>query len=886
MGIKDLLLSINGAVEDKHITDFKGSRVAIDASGWLHKGLYGAAEEFVDSNFEDAQLYVDFILMRVRTLLQNNVEPVVVFDGKRSTLKNETQEKRGDVRKSSIDQGRRLLESMRKVTDPATKAKLRQEAVSNFQRGLSVTTEMEKSTIGALRKMGVRVVVAPYEADSQLAYLCHTGYTQAVLTEDSDVLVYSAICGTPFPILYKFDKTGSVRSVNCQRIMPELHSASGVPPARRRMFAQMCILAGCDYLDSIPGVGLATALQAVVRCRDGPCDGRFERVCRLFKQLNKKVPETYLLRARKAESLFHYHPVFDLDICEVVPFMPFNEGALATPFPGLTMDVDSLPKEPKILSEQKIRSPTRRSPRKHKRSRSDSIESIDEDEGEDDFLKSKSSLVDNAKKYVKLEIEIPPPTAEFLPPAISPTDQEQLGCLHGGRDLLRNASSSVTLTDLCLGVVSCKDFQPIRSFYPWDHAKFAKPPQSRCKGGYWPSSWSTRRILMQAEQSKGGLSVRTTMSAGIRAMNIRSIQLQGKRSADDSKNGKVSERSSGDGRHEFLPDPEVGLFSFGFQEASSRTTGVPQVNPVSLPSSGTTESTEVNFDLTDLSYISGDESQRSGVTSFDYNVEGHHSEEDASKGCATETPGKIAPLEKIPQSTDVLDKALATPSTGRSIATVSTESTVPTPEIPLDRIVDVDVSPSESEVASRPFNPFKKNLDDNSLVLAERMVEDSYTVSSPVISASRSPSSVISHAGTCSSPPQPRIDRSVLDAEGVVSAVSAAISTSHGEGTGKVSDSNIINRSPPTMLLNLSPLRNITNNNSHIITDLTRERKSAQPKENFIHAEQRKSISTSSDRRNVVVVTSKPAKSRGRSTLGAKSSMKMASISSFFKAQK
>ena len=36
----------------------------------------------------------------------------------------------------------------------------------------------------------VKVMFAPYEADSQLAKLCHDGIADAVVTEDSDLLVY------------------------------------------------------------------------------------------------------------------------------------------------------------------------------------------------------------------------------------------------------------------------------------------------------------------------------------------------------------------------------------------------------------------------------------------------------------------------------------------------------------------------------------------------------------------------------------------------------------------------------------------------------------------------------------------------------------------------
>ena len=41
-----------------------------------------------------------------------------------------------------------------------------------------------------LKRCGVEFIVAPYEADAQMAYLALNGLVAAVLTEDSDLLPY------------------------------------------------------------------------------------------------------------------------------------------------------------------------------------------------------------------------------------------------------------------------------------------------------------------------------------------------------------------------------------------------------------------------------------------------------------------------------------------------------------------------------------------------------------------------------------------------------------------------------------------------------------------------------------------------------------------------
>ena len=183
--------------------------------------------------------------------------------------------------------------------------------------------------------MGVGVVVAP-QADSQLAYLCKTGVCQAVMTEDSDVIVYSVACEKPFTILFKFDKkNNTVQTLDCatlfdmqgeergeeqkmelmeegeERETPPVEESSseergkgkdegkkgkrkkkdkeekektlkakGFLPlmmlhfqGRRgiRMFAQMCILAGCDYAEPAgswadDGDAGCSKIQTLPRC--------------------------------------------------------------------------------------------------------------------------------------------------------------------------------------------------------------------------------------------------------------------------------------------------------------------------------------------------------------------------------------------------------------------------------------------------------------------------------------------------------------------------------------------------------------------------------------------------------------------------------------------
>lgn len=351
MGIKDLLKSLAVITNEKSIQEFSGKRILIDASGWLHKGLFSAAEDFIDSNMEDNQFYVDYILGRTEHLKKLGIEPVFVFDGKRSNLKSETQAKREDGRIKNMTQAKKLIETMKSTKDLACLRKLRNECISCLQRGLSVTHEMEKNCMAALKKFGVKVIVAPMEADPQLAFLCAIGYCQGIITEDSDILVYAAASSGIFPILYKFDNTGMVQTIDLSvlpfftskpttsitnpnkgtELKPTSSTSSSTSSTENthsinfvnqlnwfpqgesglRMFMQMCILAGCDYCESVPGIGIIKAQQAVIKFKDIPDNKRLKKIHDFFKFSGKKVPENYLSRVSRAESLFFNHLVYN-----------------------------------------------------------------------------------------------------------------------------------------------------------------------------------------------------------------------------------------------------------------------------------------------------------------------------------------------------------------------------------------------------------------------------------------------------------------------------------------------------------------------------------------------------------------------------------------------
>lgn len=60
---------------------------------------------------------------------------------------------------------------------------------------------------------GVRYVVAPYEADAQLGFLARNGHVDAVITEDSDIILFGCT-----RVVFKLDRDGTGQEVDLREV--------------------------------------------------------------------------------------------------------------------------------------------------------------------------------------------------------------------------------------------------------------------------------------------------------------------------------------------------------------------------------------------------------------------------------------------------------------------------------------------------------------------------------------------------------------------------------------------------------------------------------------------------------------------------------------------
>ena len=172
-------------------------------------------------------------------------------------------------------------------------------AQRKFSEAVDITPEIAFEFIQVLKSMEVEYYVAPYEADAQLAYMYKSGRAQVVITEDSDLLIFGVK-----RVMFKMDKQGNGTEADLNKLneVEELNFRNFTDD----MLLACCIVSGCDYLESIKGIGFKKAHKLVMECGDD--------ISKILKMVRREgrltVPSDYEKTYEKALLTFKFQLVY------------------------------------------------------------------------------------------------------------------------------------------------------------------------------------------------------------------------------------------------------------------------------------------------------------------------------------------------------------------------------------------------------------------------------------------------------------------------------------------------------------------------------------------------------------------------------------------------
>lgn len=310
MGIKQLgkflKTTAPSVMNDHHCaSDYKDMTVAIDASPCLYQCMtaMGDTPPGVSPGSEADTSHIMGVLRRTVRLLELGIRPIFVFDGVAPEMKkSHALTHREKLRARSREQ----LEEARAAGDD--------EAVKRHEARLVKTTQKHNDDVMELLKfMGVPAFQADGEAECACAGLAALGHADAAATEDMDALVF----GTP-KLLRNIHRAAAQNQIPLVQEISLQHVLEGLSFSSQAEFVDFCILAGCDYLDTISKVGITTAHQLVKKHRS------IEVILENLNRTKHTVPANWDFQA--ARNCFRLPDASTLDALQLKARVPEAEG--------------------------------------------------------------------------------------------------------------------------------------------------------------------------------------------------------------------------------------------------------------------------------------------------------------------------------------------------------------------------------------------------------------------------------------------------------------------------------------------------------------------------------------------------------------------------------
>lgn len=308
MGIKGLskLISDNApdALKENKFESYFNRKIAIDASMSIYQFLIAVRQGDqgqLTNEAGEVTSHLTGMFYRTIRMVENGIKPVFVFDGKPPQMKDGTLAHRKA----------RVAEAQDKLVT-AQRDGNSEEIERQSKRLVRATKEQNEDCKKLLRLMGIPVVEAPCEAEAMCAALCKAGKVYGCGTEDMDCLTF----GTPILIrhlTFSEARKMPVLEVNLEAALKGLE-------LNMEQFIDLCMLCGCDYMDSITGIGPVTALKKIKE------HGNIEGVIKSLDTEKHPLPEPFPIE--QVRELFRHPEIIDPEECDIKWGTPDLEGLI------------------------------------------------------------------------------------------------------------------------------------------------------------------------------------------------------------------------------------------------------------------------------------------------------------------------------------------------------------------------------------------------------------------------------------------------------------------------------------------------------------------------------------------------------------------------------
>lgn len=273
-----------------------GGVAAVDAYNALYQFLSGIRQADGAPLMDDEgriTSHLSGLLFRTANLVEKNITPVYVFDGKPPEFKTATLEKRRQVRENAA------AEYERAVKEGDSEAARKYAMASS-----KVDAYVKDSAKELLTALGIAWIQAPSEGEAQSALMTQKGDVTYAVSQDYDSLLFG--CETlvrNVTISGKRRIRGKVISVYPERLT--LSDTLSKLELTREELIQAALLIGTDYNSGVSGIGPKKAIKIIragnfyEKIEEAENSAPPEELIRYF--LNPEVTSDYDIKSRSAD---------------------------------------------------------------------------------------------------------------------------------------------------------------------------------------------------------------------------------------------------------------------------------------------------------------------------------------------------------------------------------------------------------------------------------------------------------------------------------------------------------------------------------------------------------------------------------------------------------
>jgi len=253
------------------IEDIKGKKLVIDAYNMLYQFITTIRQRdgsFLTDSKGKITSHLSGLFFRTAKLMNHKIKVAFVFDGLPPALKEKERERRKQVKQ----------DAQRKYEDAVDKGDI--ELMRKYAgRTARLTTEMIDEAKELISALGLPIINAPSEGEAQAAYMVKKGEFFALLSQDTDGLLF----GSPkivknLSVSGRRKKTGTGTYTHTEPELIDLDKTLETNEISQDQLIVIAMLCGTDFnIGGIKGIGPKKGL-ALVKKHNQNFEKLFEEV--------------------------------------------------------------------------------------------------------------------------------------------------------------------------------------------------------------------------------------------------------------------------------------------------------------------------------------------------------------------------------------------------------------------------------------------------------------------------------------------------------------------------------------------------------------------------------------------------------------------------------